>query len=207
MKIVCINLDRATDRWDRFTKNPNVVKIKHSVERFSAVDKYDVQRVEELKAHYKNGLAIPHASCFLSHMLVLEEFVSSSNSEDEYLCVFEDDAELTNTDFMDVETRLREINVKSENMDMLYLSKRYACNHKYEITTGCGTEAYIVTRHGAAKMLRLLQPSRGPIDININKFHHSKKIDTDPENKLFTYKIKKPCVRHNDQGYSFLNKP
>ena len=204
MDIICINLDRATDRWTRFTDlTPKCVLDR--VQRFSAIDKYDGNKLTELKNRYKNSLANSHAACFISHMCVLENFIHNSTSQ--YLCVFEDDAKIIDSCFLNVDKCLQDINVKYENIDILYLSNRQKCNNMYESNGGCGTESYIVTKHGAEKMLKLLQPSNGPIDLNLLKLHHSANKKKKKTDVLFAYRIKKHVVIHDDKGFSYLNKP
>lgn len=75
-KILCINLDRRTDRWDESVKEFEKIGIKDKVERFSAIENSD-----------------PAIGCNLSHY----ECIKIAKKEgSENVLIFEDDVKFIN---------------------------------------------------------------------------------------------------------------
>ena len=195
-----INLDRAVDRWERIKSRAIHMNIFDKMIRFSAIDKRDSEKVTELLKTYK----VPcNSSCYLSHLKVLESFLESN---DEFTCVFEDDAYIINSGFTNIDSVCNDINISKDKFDVIYLSNRWRKNNKNEATTGCGTEAYMVSRKGAAKMLKLLNPSNTCIDLKMGQLHHFNKNAKLHEKSLISYVSKIQYVKHDDHGYSYLNK-
>lgn len=200
MKIIVINLDRAVDRWDRLKDRAMATNCFDKMIRFSAIDKRDSEKVAELLKTYK----VPcNSSCYLSHLKVLESFLESN---DDFTCVLEDDAYIINSGFSDIDSVCKDINISKDKFDIIYLSNRWRKNNKHEATSGCGTEAYIVSRKGATKMLKLLNPSNTCIDLKMGQLHHFNKSAQVYDKSLIAYVSKIQYIKHDDHGYSYLNK-
>lgn len=198
MKIVVINLDRATDRWERFKTRAVELECFDTTERFSAIDKKNKELVDELLKTYK----VPYnTSCYVSHLKVLEAFLEST---DEYVCVLEDDAYILNSGFLNIQSVCDDIHVQPTFFDIIYLSNRWRKNKNHQATIGCGTEAYIVSRKGASKMLALLYPSKTCIDLRMGQLHHSRFRGVNFDKALVAYVSKVQYVKHDDKGYSYL---
>ena len=199
MKSVVINLDRATDRWERFKNRAVVMNCFDNITRFSAIDKKNKEHIQELLKTYN----VPYnPSCYLSHLKVLEQFLETS---DEFMCVFEDDAYILDNGFTNLDAICNDINISKDHFDVIYLSRRWRSNKIHQATCGCGTEAYIVSRKGAFKMLKLMYPSKTCIDLRMGELHQSKKPNANIEDVLIAYVSKTRYVAHDDKGYSYLN--
>ena len=206
IKIVVINLDRAPERLERFTSSAQ----KHGIvfERFSAIDKYDTNRIEELRKEYKMCLAPQHSACALSHLKVLEDFVESNF---DYCIIFEDDAKITHGGFTDIDQLIKD--TKSERVDMIYINNRIRSDSTHRITRGCGLESYIVSKEGARKLLSNKYNMNQPIDFWFQASTHFYKTTNHAWRKnfeikdvcVYAYKSTRPYTTHIDLGKSYLN--
>ena len=83
MRVVCINLDRRSDRWDAFQRSCTMPKV----ERFPAIDGRKVRP----PAWWKQGGGA--WGCMLSHIRILEQaLMDGMDQRGEVLLVLEDDA-------------------------------------------------------------------------------------------------------------------
>lgn len=143
-------------------ENYNVTNI------FPAIDRNDTTKLEMLKKKYNCTLQGGRAGCALSHMLVMESFLKTNNK---YQIIIEDDFKIIKPlpkNNNEIEKLFKEINVKPNNLDILYLNDRVYSDCKHRVNRGCGTEGYILTRHGAAKILKILKNKCDyPIDLKM----------------------------------------
>ena len=146
----------------------NSVEKDENVNIFPAVDKNDIPRLEMLKKVYNCTMLGGHAACALSHMLIMESFLETDN---QYQIVLEDDFKVIKPlpkNISEIELLCKQIKVNPKKIDILYLSGRVQRTYKYRICNGCGTEGYILTRHGANKILKLLKNGcDAPIDLKM----------------------------------------
>ena len=169
----------------------NYVKNNPSCNIFEAIDKLDVNKIDELINKYDIKIERKFASCILSHLLVIEKFLKSDNK---YQIVIEDDFEIKKKlpeSIEEIENIIKEIGINKKYLDILYLSERIDKNHKYEITGGCGTEGYILTRKGAVKLKYILEKNvQYPLDLQIQAhFKHCHYI-----RNLINDRVKYICV-------------
>ncbi len=212
IQVVVINLDRAIDRLKRFSEHASKYNIQF--ERFSAIDKYNTELVDNLMKEYEMHIAPQHAACALSHFKVIENFYESDN---DYCVIFEDDAQITDGGIMDIPTLIRDTNVS--NPDMIFISDRIFCDDKRRIIGGCGTEGYILSKQGAKKLLDNKYNVIYPIDMwfmaatqqyasrndewIVNARQNFKVKDT----CVHAFKTTKPYTKHVDKRKSYLHGP
>lgn len=109
-------------------------------------------------------------ACMLSHITILKKFVKSDK---QYIIIQEDDCILLQklpTCDNDIDNILKDINTDYENTDIIYLTKRIHNNKNYEVTQAIGTEGYIVTKHGAKKIIEATYYENKPIDWIIEAY-------------------------------------
>ena len=140
----------------------------NDVNIFPAIDKKDTTKLDMLKKQYNCSMNGGPAGCALSHMLIMESFLKTDNK---YQIIIEDDFKIIKPlpkNNNEIEELIKEINVDPDNLDILYLSGRVHGDHKHRVDNGCGTEGYILTRHGAEKIFTLLKNKcDAPIDLKM----------------------------------------
>jgi len=204
MKIQIISLKNNKERRDKCLKlkekNPNI-------DLFDAIDKKNPELIKEMcKKHNVNMGCHGATGCALSHIILLKKFIES---EEKYMIILEDDCiilqKLPNND-KDIEKILKNINTNHENTDILYLTGRITSNNKYEVTSAIGTYGYIVTKHGAKKIIEVSYGTTIPIDWVIEAHcvygrdiirNKATYITTDI--KIRAYKSKIQYISHNDK--------
>lgn len=210
IKIDIITLARDETRLNNAM---NIKKRTLGSNIFLAVDKKDTERLEKLRQRYDMGIVNGQAACCLSHILIIERFLKSSTK---YQVIIEDDARpispipYTTTQ---VEELIRDIDQTSDNVDILYLSGRMNSDTQHRVINGCGTEGYILTRHGAEKVLGILKTSCDlPIDIKLQShFCLSEEMNwcqvgrIDRSIKIRAYKSKHLIVDLNHDMASNIN--
>ena len=159
-------------RDDYRVKNASNYKKKNSIVNiFEAVDKQDTNKLQFLRNKYNMVIGGGEAGCALSHLLVMEKFLETNNK---YQIILEDDFAIKRnlpTNYLQVEVMFNRINLKPNQVDMLYLTKRIKSDATKRIVNGCGTEGYILTRHGAEKILKLLK-NKCDVGIDIKMQAH-----------------------------------
>ena len=162
IKKVVINLDRAPERLIRFKNSFIEHNLPYDIERFQAVDKLDKERMDKLKSIYNAEIGRVTA-CALSHIEVIREFL---DSDDDVIYIFEDDAIITNKQIFDMEHILTSMKIQYIDFDMIYLNARIQKHPKdFGANAGCGLEGYIVSKHGAKKLMSISQNMKHPIDL------------------------------------------
>ena len=206
--IYVINLKRSPERLARIEQQ--LSKLGNSFTRVDAVDHKTNVDFETLRNTMRVHIQRGHAGCALSHILLLQSFIRDGNSK--YCVVLEDDAELLRK-LPDSESKISD-NIRSINrdLDILYITPSVSCDDKRRVVAGSGTYGYIITRKGAAKVLKICQDLTAPIDLRL--ITHSPACDcykpqylcpTHPDLKLKSYVCKTPYVVHNDHGFSYVN--
>lgn len=140
----------------------------NDVNIFPAIDKNDTIKLDMLKKQYNCSMHGGQAGCALSHMLIMESFLKTDNK---YQIIIEDDFKIIKPlpkNNNEIEELFKEINVEPDNLDILYLSRRVNSDYKHRVNNGCGTEGYILTRHGAEKIFTILKNKcDAPIDLKM----------------------------------------
>lgn len=172
-------------------KNAQSLKLKNA-NIFEAVDKNDHEKMKKLIDRYniKNITPPPTdyrqpcelsdgaVGCLISHILVIEKFLSSPSK---YMIVLEDDfkilKKLPETD-ESIEAMFSEINQIPQNIDILWLHNRIQSNNTHRAIGGIGTEGFILTKHGAKKIYDILKDGCDyAIDCKLSH-HHPLQKDT-----------------------------
>lgn len=215
--IYCLNLDRATDRWDRMTAR--AAELGHTLLRFPASAYRDLT-AQDLPPAWLFGnpdaTSKGNSACSYTHYRFWQFL---EQSEFEYACVLEDDAYLLRP--------LQNLKVP-DDFDLFYLSNRVQVQEAGAplLVNGCGTEAYVVHRRAVPKLLQVFSDVTVPVDLRLQAhmrgFRHSghslcAPVRADalpkdtyisrqyPEIVLEAYGARVPYVHHDDQGYSYIN--
>lgn len=169
----CINLDRATSRWDQM--QPRLAALGLSVERFSAVDgRADPGRIAAAldEAAFRRCMGrealATEVGCYLSHLAVWQRFVDTGKP---VALVMEDDV-VFHDDFLPA---LDAALAAADRWDMLKLNRiraklpvrqgkagNWDLNAYLGPATGFG--AYMITRELAGRLLPRMLPVRMPVD-------------------------------------------
>jgi hypothetical protein len=181
-----INLDRRTDRWGTFSKQPLLGEFKE-LERFSAVDgsKLDVVRDDRVSVHTRQNILTKtrrshYEICTagaigasLSHLTIWEEFLKG---DAEYLVVFEDDTIVDTAAMTYVDTLIPKL---PESWDMWLLGcHRWAFKGEpmdeqnpkswWRVKAFTGAHAYVLSRRGAQILLQEPYPIETHIEYYIS---------------------------------------
>lgn len=167
MKVVVINLDKSTDRMEKM--KDQLIGFDLTYERFSAVNGRELQDISEKASPICTNVLCNRGmiGCALSHLSVLSNFLQSN---DEYLCVMEDDCMIADG-FSQFLTNIPLIHSQL-NFDILSLFCLGMCRStKSETITINGvtfdfskplfplsTACYIVSKEGARKVTDMLGP-------------------------------------------------
>lgn len=138
MLFYIINLDRRQDKWNELMENfkNNKELEKQNIIRVSAFDGYD--HINEInKYSLENHLIIKILQnynsiglkgvfgCIMSHIITLYNILLNIEyNDDDYFCICEDDLFLTK-DFNSSFEKLKNIDLKSLNVDFLYIGGRF----------------------------------------------------------------------------------
>jgi GR25 family glycosyltransferase involved in LPS biosynthesis len=156
-RVVCINLDRRTDRWAECVE----LFAKHDlrVERVSAVD----GRTLADTPYLKKGML----GCVLSHRNVYEAMMASSDTR---ILILEDDVDFVS----DLQAAFERAVIPQ--WDLLYLGGYHLQQPQpvnpgiARITKTTTTSQYAVTRNMAARLVKAFQMVNEPPDITLCRF-------------------------------------
>lgn len=183
-----INLDRSSQRMKQFWWVNSAGGVAPMIQRFPAhewttsindtetirIQEYWQQQYPFLKISARKG-NYGDAGCSLSHLLLWKETLLDGNQE--YIFVFEDDAQLLNPlrqssvgngsyphiDAPDVADIIFLAHPASKRVNVTWTGSEEPATR---LLGGFGTWGYIMTREGAQKMLACLQTSRKPVDLS-----------------------------------------
>ena len=194
--VYCINLKHRSDRWDRFSNQPelNILKQSYEVERFEAINgsAIDVKRDERIslrtKRNIKEHIRRDHeeldsaggVGCYLSHTTVWKKFLERSEP---YAMVFEDDAVLNTGFTRSLQRAMKDTTLLPDMPDVWfflpptkwyydYKGKPYPPNTSDNVlgpwvTNVCAAfTGYIISRRGAEKLLE----AAFPIDMHVDLY-------------------------------------
>ena len=180
IKILCINLDKAKDRWNKVNKKFN--KLGFTIERFPAINGKEVKYEEYkdlVKLEYntdlnaqcdsktKPGLTLKlspgEIGCNLSHCKIWQKMVNENINK---CMVIEDDI----VPYDNLKNYNKYLDKVPKNWDLVYISfintgKKNIINKEiYKPTCGFSTSGYILNLKGAKKLLKFI-PMEGSTDI------------------------------------------
>lgn len=191
--VYCINLKQRADRWERFSKQPELETImkQYSFERFegingSAIDIGKDERISlRTKRNIKEHIRRDHeeldsaggVGCYLSHTSVWKKFLERSEP---YAIVFEDDATLPIGFTANLQKAMREVTLLPQTPDLWFFTKPFSWYYDYkgkpnpESTTdgpwvikSCSSfTGYMISRKGAEKLLE----TAFPIDMHVDLY-------------------------------------
>ena len=181
MHIVVINLDRQTERWASIA--PQFAALGLGVSRLPAVDgnRLGATTVGRLydsalnRSQYHKPLRPGEIGCYASHIAAWQELLASRAQR---LAVFEDDVDLDAAlpqvlDAID-RTRVPYDLVKLVGRSREKLAVRVALDDPWQLVgyqrvPGL-TSGYVISRHGAEKLLAGRIPFGRPVDVDLR--HH-----------------------------------
>jgi GR25 family glycosyltransferase involved in LPS biosynthesis len=177
VKIDIITLENDNKRLNHVK---DIIKKNKEIQIFPAVDKNNKERINQIFEKYQismNDINFGVIGCYLSHFLLIDRFL---NSEYKYQIILEDDLQIVKSlpkTINSIEHLFKQINKNPEDVDILYLSNRVGCDKNYEVTGGCGTEGYVLTRHGAQKLYNILKNNCDSINKDKPNQHNTCAID------------------------------
>jgi GR25 family glycosyltransferase involved in LPS biosynthesis len=181
----CINLDKRTDRWAKFSQQPGVAEMK-LLKRYSAVDgsKINIFDNDQISTKTVYNIlnktrrshmeidAVGAIGCTMSHVGVWREFLQTSSP---YCVVFEDDVIVPNN-FKEIIMRASHtLHDLKDEFHVWLIHYGIFFNNKYvpvqdqwvTPTKFYGTGCYILSRKGAEKLLQHVYPIEMHIDAYI----------------------------------------
>jgi len=197
MRVVVINLDKSRDRMKKISENLNNLNV--PFQRFSAIYGKDLN-----KSQIKENTTLMCRSflcnfgiigCAMSHVTIWKEFL---NSEDDYICVMEDDAIISEKFpklLSDVDTIYQNTNFNFLSLFCLGLcsfSKDVRVN-EYTLAKSLfplSAVCYILSKKGAKRILEFIDKINYNIDYMIAYQHFFKGLDY--------YYLKSPAIITTD---------
>lgn len=194
--VYCINLKHRSDRWNRFSSQPEleVMKQFYEVERFDAINgsAINVQKDERIslrtKRNIKDHIRRDHeeldsaggVGCYLSHTSVWKKFLERSEP---YAIILEDDVVLDNGFTKSLQKAMKDTTLLPEVPDVWfflgpsdwyfeYKGKPFPPHVKANtigpwVTGTCAAfTGYLITRRGAERLLE----SAFPIDMHVDLY-------------------------------------
>lgn len=193
--IYCINLKHRTDRWERFSNQPELQELmKHyTFERFEAVNgsAIDVMKDDRIslrtKRNVKEHIRRDHeeldsaggVGCYLSHTSVWKKFLERP---DPYAMILEDDAVIYNGFLEDFQNALKDVTLLPQVPDVWFFNVPTQWYYEYKgkphpttvkeqnlgpwITNTCSPfTGYLISKRGAEKLLETAFPLDMHIDL------------------------------------------
>jgi GR25 family glycosyltransferase involved in LPS biosynthesis len=194
--VYCINLKHRTDRWARFSSQPEleVLKGKYEVERFEGINgaAIDVKKDERIslrtKRNIKEHIRRDHeeldsaggVGCYLSHTTVWKKFLERS---DAYAIILEDDAKLEPGFTRNLQRAMKDASLLPDIPDVWFFLPPSEFYYEYKgkmnpmerkenilgswVTNVCSTfTGYMISRRGAERLLE----SAFPIDMHVDLY-------------------------------------
>ena len=194
--VYCINLKHRTDRWARFSSQPEleVLKGEYEVERFEGINgaAIDVKKDERIslrtKRNIKEHIRRDHeeldsaggVGCYLSHTTVWKKFLERS---DAYAIILEDDAKLEPGFTQNLQRAMKDASLLPDIPDVWFFLPPSELYYDYKgkvnpmerkekvlgswVTNVCSSfTGYMISRRGAERLLE----SAFPIDMHVDLY-------------------------------------
>lgn len=181
----CINLDKRTDRWSKFSQQPAIREM-NLLKRYSAVDgaKINIFDNEQISTKTVYNIlnktrrshteidAVGAVGCTMSHVGVWKEFLESSHK---FCLIFEDDV-IVPTNFKEMVLQSSQtLHDLHDEFHVWLIHYGIFVNNKYipvqdqwvTPTKFYGTGCYLLSRKGAEKLLQHVYPIEMHIDAYI----------------------------------------
>jgi len=173
LKTFVINLDRRSDRWEKFIENSKQISLKY--ERFSAIDGTKLAptlQLQQIFEHNDYNMRQGIVGCALSHIKLYIQLLCDEESE--MYCILEDD--ITFVPEFDKKLLMCLTNLEKVDWDIFYLGhhlwKQFIDEEVHSPTmypkiekfnrfeslnrSMGGTGGYIITKSGAEKLLNFI---------------------------------------------------
>jgi GR25 family glycosyltransferase involved in LPS biosynthesis len=193
--VYCINLKHRTDRWERFSKQPELQQLmKHyTFERYEAINgsAIDIMRDDRIslrtKRNVKENVRRDHeeldtaggVGCYLSHTNVWKQFLERPEP---YAMILEDDAYLHDGFVAEFQAAMKDATLLPQTPDLWYFnmpSEFYYSNKGKPrpdtvkqrnlgpwITQSCSAfTGYLISKAGAEKLLETAFPLDMHVDL------------------------------------------
>ena len=181
--VVCLNLDRRPDRWERIQHSPGFKSFPH-IERWSGTDgkTIDIKNDQRVSVLVKHNIAkhtrrghefidtAGAVGCYLSHASVYEWFAKSN---DQVILIFEDDVALPAGSYERIKDYVAKTQLlqDSNKWDVWMLGPNIAegspdpsDGNVIDIKAFVLAHAYFVSRRGVDKLLKNIYPIELHID-------------------------------------------
>lgn len=182
-----INLDRRSDRWERFQSYPGAASLTN-LRRWSAVDgnKLDIETDTRISLFTKYNIITANrrshyelnskggAACYMSHVEVWKDFLENNTSE--VALIFEDDAIIDAGSLHKINVFFKEsITFKNAKLWDFCICSPFGTKildgNMYPDDKLCkrllqfmGLSAYFITRQGIEKIMPIVYPIQGHVD-------------------------------------------
>jgi GR25 family glycosyltransferase involved in LPS biosynthesis len=193
--VYCINLKHRTDRWERFSKQPELQELmKHyTFERYEAINgsAIDVMKDERIslrtKRNVKEHVRRDHeeldsaggVGCYLSHTNVWKQFLERPEP---YAMVLEDDAYLHEGFLEEFQAAMKDATLLPQMPDLWYFNMptqfyydnkgkprpdtvKYNCLGPWITQTCSNFTGYLISKKGAEKLLETAFPLDMHVDL------------------------------------------
>ena len=193
--VYCINLKHRADRWERFSKQPELEELKknYGFERYEAVNGSAVDIINDnrislrTKRNVKEHIRRDHeeldsaggVGCYLSHTNVWKKFLERPEP---YAIILEDDAYLHTGFVQDLHNAMKDTTLLPQMPDIWYFNKpsQFYYDNKGRIypdqikarnigpwiTQTCGIfNGYLISKKGAEKLLETAFPLDMHVDL------------------------------------------
>jgi GR25 family glycosyltransferase involved in LPS biosynthesis len=184
--IYCINLKHRGDRWERFSKQPELAALtsQYSFDRFegvngSALDMTKDERIslrtkrnirEHIRRDHEELDSAGGVGCYLSHTTVWKKFLERPEA---FCIVFEDDAEIEPGFTVSLQHAMRDVTLLPQVPDLWFFSLPFTYLNPKTKSVGpwtlnaCGPfTGYMLSRRGAERLLE----TAFPIDMHVDMY-------------------------------------
>lgn len=193
--VYCINLKHRTDRWERFSKQPELQQLmKHyTFERYEAINGSAIEIMKDerislrTKRNVKENVRRDHeeldtaggVGCYLSHTNVWKQFLERPEP---YAMILEDDAYLHDGFVAEFQAAMKDATLLPQTPDLWYFNmpSQFYYDNKGKprpdtvkqnnlgpwITQSCAAfTGYIISKSGAEKLLETAFPLDMHVDL------------------------------------------
>ena len=157
---VSVHIITLVNDKKRLTHVKQIIKENNLIKLFPAVDKNDKERINKLFKEFNfkinSGNHPGMIGCYLSHLIIIHNFLQSNKM---YQIILEDDIKILGklpNNVGQIENLFKTIKQSTGDIDILYINNRVNFDKNFRVNGGCGTDGYILTRHGAEKIYKIL---------------------------------------------------
>jgi GR25 family glycosyltransferase involved in LPS biosynthesis len=194
--VYCINLKHRADRWERFSKQPELEELKknYKFDRFEGIngsainimkdDRISLRTKRNIKEHIRRDHEELNSAggvgCYLSHTGVWKRFLEGGEA---YAMILEDDAVIYDGFVQDFQRAMRDVTLLPQMPDVWFFNVPTPLYYEYKgkpypttvkeqnlgpwVTKTCSPfTGYLLSRQGAEKLLE----TAFPIDMHVDLY-------------------------------------